>query len=327
MRTTSRFSLVLAVGLALAGHVCGTEDPLTTGRVLILENERTLEGDIRREGDHYRLKRAIGETWVPADKVLCLCATHAEAYRALRARANLDDADERLRLARWCQRYNLPAEALDEATHAVRLRPNHLDSQRLLNHLRRPTAETTEAPAIQEPGEADAVPAVPLELSTESISQFVTKVQPILMNACASCHAAGREGTFKLARAVGNTTAARQNLAAVLAQLNLDQPEASPLLTSALNIHGEATQPPLKGRQVAAFHTLEGWVRLIVAKNPRLREQTGGVVAAEVSKEAPQTEARPTGWAAESKAKPAARPADPFDPAAFNRQMHPQPKP
>ena len=47
--------------------------PAVTGKVLVLENERTLEGDIERIGDQYRVRRAIGETWLPSDRA-CACA-------------------------------------------------------------------------------------------------------------------------------------------------------------------------------------------------------------------------------------------------------------
>lgn len=332
MTTFFRAGLSLAVLLALGIAAFHAQEPPAAGRVLILENERTLEGDIQRQGDLYCLKRSIGETWIPADKVLGLFATHVEAYRVLRARANLDDPDERLRLARWCQRHNLPEQAREEATHAVRLRPRHGESRRLLENLQRAPVAEPEPPPTQETATDDPTPAVPLELSTEALSLFITKVQPILTNACASCHATGRGGPFKLTRVIGVGTAnqrtAQQNLAAVLAQLNLEQPHLSPLLTKAVNTHGDASQPPLKGRQVAAFHTLESWVRLTVAKNPHLREQTGRtVVTAEDKPETSRPPTRPTGWAADAKAKPVDKPVDPFDPAAFNRQMHAPPKP
>ena len=42
----------------------------------------------------------MGETWVPAKNVLCLCDSLEDAYAFLRSRANPRDADERLRLAR-----------------------------------------------------------------------------------------------------------------------------------------------------------------------------------------------------------------------------------
>src|SRR5262245_60859777 len=128
MSTRIRFGLCLLAALVPLARPLGADDPPAAGRVLILENERTLEGDVRRHGDLYCVKRSVGETWVPAEKVLCLCGTHEEAYQFLRARANLADPDERLRLARWCQRYNLRDQALDEANQAVRLRPNHAES-------------------------------------------------------------------------------------------------------------------------------------------------------------------------------------------------------
>lgn len=332
MTTILRVGMSQAVLVALMASALQAQEPPTAGRVLILENERTLEGDIQRQGNLYCLKRSIGETWIPADKVLGLYATHLEAYRVLRARANLDDPDERLRLARWCQRHNLPEQALEEATHAVRLRPSHAESRRLLEHLQRPALAEPEPPAVAEDIADDAGPAVALELSTEALSLFATKVQPILANACASCHASGRGGAFKLTRVIGtgiaNQRTVQQNLAAVLAQLNLERPQQSPLLSKAVNTHGDASQPPLKGRQVAAFHTLESWVRLTIAKNPHLREQTGRVVATtETRPETSRPGARPTGWAADAKPKPADKAADPFDPAAFNRQMHSPPKP
>lgn len=322
-----RFSLCLAAAGALAVWTLGADERPTSGRVLVLENDRTLEGDIERHGNQFCIKRTIGETWIPGTQVVGLFGSFEEAFSVLRKRANLIDPDERLRLARWCQKYQLRDQALEEAGHAVRLRPTHAESRRLLNYLQRPAEESAALKV-----ESDIAPAAPVELVTESVSLFTTKVQPILMNACASCHATGHGGAFKLTRPLANATASQkttqQNLAAVLAQINLEQPQASALLAKALTVHGEATQPPLKGRQVAAFHTLEQWVHLTIAKNPRLRDQTSRTVvtlpAAEPKPEASQPEPRSTSaWAAEPKVPPKLRPGDPYDPAIFNRQMHP----
>ena len=99
---------LIACALALAASVwysvwaADNGTPRSTGRVLVLENERTIEGDIQREENGYRIRRQIGETTVPADKVIRLCASLEEAYEFLRTRANLRDADERMRLAHWC---------------------------------------------------------------------------------------------------------------------------------------------------------------------------------------------------------------------------------
>ncbi len=330
-----RFSLCLAAAGALAAWTLRAGDPPAAGRVLILENDRTLEGDIERHGDQYRIKRTIGETWIPGERVVGLFGSFEEAFEVLRKRANLLDPDERLRLARWCQRHQLREQALQEAGHAVRLRPQHAESRRLLNYLQRP-AEATAAESTAPKPESETGPAAPVELVTESVSLFTTKVQPILMNACASCHATGQGGSFRLTRPLANATASQkttqQNLAAVLAQLNFEQPPTSAFLLKALTAHGEATQPPLKGRQAVAFHTLEQWVHLTVAKNPRLRDQMPRTLtalpAAEAKPETPPPEPRtPAAWAMDPKTPPGLRPGDPFDPAIFNRQMHPQAKP
>ncbi len=326
---------LLASYICLAAGLAAADEKPASGRVLILENDRTLEGDIQRHGDQYCLRRTIGETWIPADQVVSLCPNHEEAYRFLRARANLADPDERLRLARWCQKHNLRERAAEEAGHAVRLRPEHAESRRLLQHLQRPPTSPGVAPATRKPdADSDTAAPPPVELTTESLSTFTTRVQPILMNACASCHATGRGGTFKLVRGAGGASASlrivQQNLAAVLPYVQVEQPHLSPLLVKALSAHGESDQAPLKGRQVAAYQTLENWVRATVRKNPHLRDQSDKGAptppAAEAKPEAREPERRFAGWAADKTAAPP-KPADPFDPAAFNRQMHPTPKP
>src|SRR5262249_61887515 len=80
MKTLIRFSLWAVAVAATAGTtLCATEPE--TGRVLVLDNERTLEGQIERVGDQYRIRRTIGETWLPANKALCVCGSREEAYQ------------------------------------------------------------------------------------------------------------------------------------------------------------------------------------------------------------------------------------------------------
>src|SRR5262249_40251957 len=119
-----------------------------------------------------------------------------------------------------------------------------------------------------------------IDVSAETLGVFTTRVQPILMNACASCHATGRGGAFKLTRAFEGATIARRstqhNLAAVMAQVDIHNPEASPLLIKAVSVHGANNQPPLKGRQSPPFRMLEEWVRMALASNPHRKQQDGG---------------------------------------------------
>ncbi|HEY7311367.1 MAG TPA: hypothetical protein VH643_18545 [Gemmataceae bacterium] len=336
--------------------------PLEKGQVLILKNERTMEGDIERVGDRYRVRRAVGETWVPADRTLRLAASLEDAYTYLRSRANLEDADERLRLAKWCRLSGLHSQALAEARAAAELRPDHAETRRFLEHLQqveqkkvevKPAAPVGPPPVVEEPP--------PIEVTTESLSLFVTRVQPILMNTCARCHATGRGGKFHLTQVfgdgIGNRRTLERNLAAVLAQVNLTQPEASVLLAKAVSDHAHAGQAPLRGRQAAPYRTLERWVKLTVENNPHLRDALPSTAAAStppVTKlgepgasatgelppvaDAPGSPLRAppvpppnlpepvpvSKPVAASPPPPPAAPADPYDPEVFNRQAHPE---
>jgi hypothetical protein len=329
--------------------------PTRPTSVLVLDNERTLEGDIERVGEQYRIRRTLGELWIQRENVLCLCKDRKEAYEFLRSRANLRDPDERLRLANWCHRQGLREQALNEVAAAVELRPHHAESRRLLRNLQRAASTPPAAATTRVQEEPDAGPTPP-QVNTESLSLFVTKVQPILMNACANCHATGRGGAFKLTRTYdhGNRRITQQNLAAVLAQVNRGRPQLSPLLTKSLSVHGtpgEMAQPVLKSRDVPAYRSLEEWVRLTLETNPQLLEvasnnttplvavewktapetavpEKTGTRPLEVSKATPpgplpppQTEVKETAKVAP--APPVTEPVDPYDPLIFNRQMHP----
>ena len=215
----------------------GASKPMepTKGKVLLLENERVLEGDIELSGDRYRIKRSIGETQVPTDHVMRLCASMDDAYKFLKSRTNLEDPDERLKLVSWCVRYNLRERAVEEATAAVELRPEHAGSKRLLHHLK----TSLEQEAMRKEFNPNVLaeehaPVMPIEVANDSLSLFNTRVQPILMNTCASCHAAGKGGNFKIQRVYdiskSNQKTMQHNLAAVLGHVNLQQPDNSPFL-------------------------------------------------------------------------------------------------
>src|SRR6516162_3115359 len=131
MRTIVSCLIALGV-LGLASGSAPAADPprsLQKGKVLLLRNEHTMEGDIERVGDQYRVGRRVGETWIPADRVLCLAASMADAHAFLRSRANLSDADERLRLANWCRVNGLHEQELAELEAAAQQRPDHAETQ------------------------------------------------------------------------------------------------------------------------------------------------------------------------------------------------------
>jgi hypothetical protein len=357
-------TLVLVVLLVLPGASPGyAPDPppsQTKGKVLLLKNEHTLEGEVERIGERYRVLRSAGETWVPDDEVLGVAGSMTEAYALLRARANLDDADERLRLANWCRLHGLLPQAIAELQVAAQLRPDHAPTRRLLQHLQQ-TARAPVAPKRPRITDqrATAEPAPAVELTTECLGLFATRVQPILMNTCARCHATGHGGKFRLVQVyedgpVGRRTL-EQNVAAVLAEINLAQPEASRLLTKAVSDHAHTGQAPIKDRKDAPYRTLEKWVKLTIESNPQLRDSTPAPdkSAGTTPPERRAIESGPrTDWGTDapppaagppappgvsptpvpvSNAKPAppppppaVTPPDPYDPEPFNRQAHPE---
>jgi hypothetical protein len=354
--------IVWATALARLAWAGDPQSPRAHGHVLLLDNQRTVEGDIELDGGQYRVRRQVGETWVPAGNVLCLCENLEEAYQFLEKRANLRDADEHIRLGRWCQLHGLRPQSLAEAKAALALSPQNDEAQRLLQILQRAASVPAPAPSPV-PDAAKPVPSTMLpsfEVNAEVMGQFVSRVQPVLMNACATCHASSQAGSFRLVRAqhggVVNRHATQQNLQAVLAQVNRDHWETSPLLTKAVTVHGQANQPPLKNRQAPPFRNLEEWVRGTLARNPQGQDTMLGAGAplaepkrlsdlvmakAEAlgddipaaprpaigtetgaASKAPPSEERPT--AIPPAAPQQAAPLDPFDPVIFNRQMHPQ---
>ncbi len=326
--------LVASVSTTLSAPVRAT-DPAATpsqGHILVLDNDRILEGDAERVGVYYRVRGAGGETLLPANKVRCLCANLDEAYRFLRKEANLNDGDEHLRLARFCMLHGLRAQAREEAAAALELRPDNPECRQLVSALKQ-TEEpiAPPSPVAVEPAE-NATPSAGID--TAAYGQFVHRVQPVLMNACASCHATGRGGSFKLARTfteggLTNRRATQQNLTAVLGMLNRDHPLESPLLTRALIMHGAGEKPPLKGRTEPAYKSLEDWVQFaLTAAAPH---ETPTPLTPPEPKPTPSAAPEKAMPAAVSEVKPSEAPVksppttpDPYDPTQFNRQARPE---
>jgi hypothetical protein len=359
MKNTSRYlagALLLAAPFAV---VLFAQDPPTptTGHVLLLNGERTLEGDIERQDNQYRVRRSVGEIWVPADNVLYLGKNLEDVYGYLRSCANLRDADERLRLARWCQLHGMRGQALAEATAAVELNPHSPECQRLQQTLQRTATVKMPPASAGAPRTKLQVPPPPptIEVGAETMGLFRSRVQPILMNTCAECHIAEHGGSFHLTRAVQegliNHRATQQNLVAVLAQINKDKWESSPFLLKAVSVHGGAAQPPLKNRQASTYRSLEDWVKNAVANSQEPQDtaastfvaqatpaakataepktpkaETGSGEPVSTSKPAVPADARPASTPPSappnSASQPAAakEPVDPYDPVIFNRE-------
>jgi hypothetical protein len=113
-----------------------------------------------------------------------------------------------------------------------------------------------------------AVEDVPA-FNSESAKMFTARVQPILANACAGCHArkdhASRLKLRHTSSEFVDTEAATANLHAAARTVSRDRPAESLFLTKATTAHGGAKEPPLRSRAIPAFRYLELWTHWAAA--------------------------------------------------------------
>lgn len=327
---------IRALACALVGSALASAGPPARTQVVVLDNENLLEGEVTRVEAGYQVRRATGgDVIFPAGRVLAVVADRKAAFAVVADRANRRDADEHLRLAHWCAANSLPDEAIAEARTAARMRPGFRAAEQYVLSLEATAKATPPAPdpdVVQARATApakDTVTDVPaIEYNSESFPLFASRVNAILQNACANCHAKDDVKAFRLTR-TGGRTALTKNMMSALAQVNPADPAASPLLTKAVTPHGTATEAPFKTRTHPAFQTLETWARFArtpegtgqpddprpVPRSPEPRklphlgdgkpEAKGSEVFGQESKSVPP--------------KPAKAPGDdPFDPAIFN---------
>lgn len=341
--------LLSCAALAAPLAVCAAE-PMT-GRVLLIDYDRVIEGQIERDGAKYRVRQNGGEMSLPATPTMVLLNDRESAFQLVKSRANLNDVRERVRLARWCIANQLKPHAVQEAEAALALEPDSRALKRFVEEVKAQAslstpssvAETKPAPKLAAPESTN------VDVNPEAFSLFVTKVQPILMNACAQCHTGERGGSFKLLRTTyGDKHATQTNLAAVSAFLNRDQPSASAILARAVSVHGDSARPPLRDRQSPAFRYLEEWARLATGRPltpaPPATIPADAIADAQplpaipVGKSAPDTPPVTVSPMRDEKLVPAkgreptkapeapkSEASDPFDPVQFNKQGEKKP--
>lgn len=302
MKTIFRIAwLAPVLALAIAARAAAQDAPALNGKVLILANDRVLEGEIGKLGNQYQIRRGAGETLIDADRAKRLCRDWDDALAYMRSQANLADPDERLRLARWCRQYELREQALVEVRVALEMRPTHAETKHLAHILERackpapaPAPRAVQAaPAPMPERQPERQPA--LDVSADTLAGFATKVQPILMNACAACHTRGRGGSFQLdvVTETGARAITQRNLAATMPYLKLDQPNASPLLAKSVSAHGEAALAPIRDRRAVPFQVLHAWIEQVAINNPHLVGQVVAVAPRVFNAELPAAPAAP----------------------------------
>ena len=343
MNAIIRLSLCAASLTVWVAQIAAAEPPpaATSGKVLLIDFNRIVEGDIARVGDRIRIRQGAGVVTIPATPTMLLLGSKNEAYQLLKSRAKADDPLDLVKLTRWCLANNMKPEAVENAEAALALQPMDRSLIRFRDSVKLQVTAAPPAPVAP----AVSIPNPPLpepvvaDLVPESFPLFSTRVHPLLMNACANCHGANGGGKLHLTRpaaAFGDNRTMLKNLAAVSPYLDREQPSASPLLASATTAHGGGSLPPIRDRQTPAFKYLEEWVRQ--ACGAATQQQPPAALPAEVVAEAETLPpVSPRRKKAQAKASPPAPPPiitangldepDPVAPAKVSEPAPPKVKP
>ncbi len=178
-----------------------------------------------------------------------------------------------------------------------------------------------------------SVPPPPLVKTTDfnsaAAKYYPTKIEPVLMNLCANCHAKpDHTSRFKLTRILdgyANTDASQKNLRATVAFIRRNDPSQSDLLLKTVTVHGGQRDPAIHLKAHPAYKNLELWLHCAT-----LPEGTSMPLSVPTA-----SKLQPTILTAQPvppiltvvTVKPSSIPAsqDPFDPNEYNRVNHVKP--
>ena len=238
--------------------------------VLVLRSGEVFQGGVSVSGKEYVLTLPKGELRFPAVDVDFCCPTLQEAYQRKQAAIAPDNVQEHFLLSQWCVKQNLLAEAAQQLDAVAAVEPNHpmlevfrqrldLLSRHLAEHK---SAARPAAPAVT----SEELDRVIRGLPEGTVESFTQRIQPVLMNHCATagCHGPTSSAKFQLARVTNTKTSSRRatqrNLLVVLQLVNHDDPLASPLLTVPVRPHGPVQAAIFTDRESAQYRKLVEWV-------------------------------------------------------------------
>ncbi len=316
-------------------------------QVVILDDGSLLEGVVERFEGVIRVTPTKGSARLAtAQQVAFIGDSRDAAYQFAVSKVDTQSLDGARQLADWCEKVGMRDQAMRHAKAALALAPENQSLKEQITRLNNTTSviPSTGRPVIQK----TAVTPAMVELATGAAVTFATKVQPILTNQCAVCHAVeDYAGTFRLSRITpgfSNPEATAANLKVVQNHLNPEDSFASPLLRYAVTLHGGQKRAAFVNREQPAYLNLQNWVLTALPPrkyDPNLMRGFGprdplpmtqepkslpGSVVGIVGRPIPQSVGVPVATvpppqvpATPTVAAPA-NPGDPFDPAIFNQK-------
>lgn len=196
------FSLLVSMVVAQQQNVQTLKD-----RVLVLNNGSVIHGKITKTRGGYLVESKGRKDAIPVGFVSFTAENMQQAYRFKRATLTEFTAKSHTELAEWCLKNHLIDDARAELKQALKIDINDKAARQLAVKLERHTKEdhTTEnvkwtndfQPRDGEAGK-DVIPIG--GLNRELATDFVTHVQPILINSCGngSCHGGQSRKQFRL---------------------------------------------------------------------------------------------------------------------------------
>ena len=342
MVCTLMTSFVVSGALAQSPATIVTSDE----GIVLLRNGQTLKGDITRTGDYYLVTRGVtSEVRLPAASVELVCADLEALYQYKVLQLERGSRAGHLALARWCLQHALAARAADQTLMAFALDPDaagiDIIERQLLAMERPADSATAVTPKARAAPTLHEVEQTIDALSPSMVQQFVTSVQPLLMNRCATngCHGSRSKSEFRLLRPTTRQSLSRRMtqryLVATLGYVDRGNPRQSKLVTMARTQHGgrEAVFSETETHQV---QMLARWIADLasqpianlpasIAGPPAFLLQTRAEAVAE-SKNAFSTDdtspaATPSKTSRGANLTEEYQPRDPFDPEIFNRRF------
>ncbi|MDA0282304.1 MAG: hypothetical protein O3B86_03015 [Planctomycetota bacterium] len=247
-------------------------------RVLVLRSGRVMQGRIKSVSTGWLVSTDRGHAVIPFGQVLFDADDLNEAYLRLRIQDERPTVTSHLRLADWCLSQDLLAEGARELRDALEKDSSNETARLMLDRvdteIRRRTPNEFEVRLAQdvvllndhETQVEDTEVRSLSGLSPETARDFVSSIQPLLLNKCgnARCHGPSATNEFRLTRTRSGSSNSRivseRNLAAVLNDLRPEQNGKARLLEVIRGSH--AGQSIFNGRYGAVqMQTLQDWVK------------------------------------------------------------------
>lgn len=235
---------------------------------MVLKTGQLVEGKISQSPGGYLVELPKGSYLVPFERVSVVADDRNGAYKKLKATEPAPTPDFQVALARWCITWKLYEEARLELRDALIADPVHEDARQMyarLDQLMNPEPEAITKPQPKtEEGFEPKDPESLAGLSPDTAKQYVTRVQPILLNRCgnAGCHGPSSGQEFQLTHIRGRLNQQTiANLEMVLKYVDLSAPENSPLHATLSGTHGKNGKPIFYGTTGNDnLETLKSWI-------------------------------------------------------------------